>query len=55
MKTYMEVISTSITHLYTVRLQKRPIQPVIWGRYEHFQDARNTISKPIFRGGVTTE
>ena len=22
------------------------------GRYEHFQDARNTISKPIFRGGA---
>ena len=39
--------------LYTqVDYKKDRLNLSFGGRYEHFQDARNTISKPIFRGGA---
>ena len=39
--------------LYTqVDYKKDRLNLSLGGRYEHFQDARNTISKPIFRGGA---
>ena len=39
--------------LYTqVDYKKDRLNLSFGGRYEHFQDARNTITKPIFRGGA---
>jgi iron complex outermembrane receptor protein len=39
--------------LYTqVDYKKDRLNLSLGGRYEHFQDARNTISRPIFRGGA---
>ena len=39
--------------LYTqIDYKKDRLNLSFGGRYEHFKDARNTISKPIFRGGA---